>query len=437
MRARRFQVGRAAIACAAVVALSAPVAVATPPEEEAAPPVTGVEIAPPPAEFEIAAPLAEAETALPPPPPAEAVPAPVEQPPVAPAPEPTPTATAEPADAERAHGEGPRDAAPPSADPAPVVASPAVSAPLRAAARAAQQPPPEEPVAPPAEQLPPQSDPSCVFPQYHPVLADEPCEVLAADCTVLGTPGPDILVGSATADLICGLGGDDEIDGGDGDDSILGGDGNDRITGGPGADCLLGQAGEDEFVDAGEADENAAVGVTDVAVEEYQEFPAAPGAPGFRIVAVGRDGVCHVIGVASQPVVPQPSNGLESVEAAGVVYELSQLINQASGEADAAFPLELPDTARAVDGVVRLLLDCDGTRVTGTLELFEQRGDRRVSAGEAEFDCTPPSEVAEVELEDAARERLEDRGRLAVIARVTAEGYSAAHEDRLTIRSAP
>ncbi len=415
MRARRFQVGRAAIACAALVALSAPVAVATPPDEEAAPPATGVEVAQPPAEVEIAAPPA-----------ADTVPALVDQPP---APEPEPAVTAEPADAA-----GLREAAPPSTDPAPVVTPRAVPAPLRAAA---QQPPPEEPVAPPAEQLPPQSDPSCVFPQYHPALADEPCDVLAADCTVLGTPGPDILVGGATADLICGLGGDDEIDGGDGDDSILGGDGNDRITGGPGADCLLGQAGEDEFVDAAEADENAAVGVTDVAVEEYQEFPAAPDAPGYRIVAVGRDGVCHVIGVAGQPVHPPPENSLEGVEAANVVFELSQLINQASGEAAAAFPLELPDTARAVDGVVRLLLDCDGARVTGTLELFEQRGERRVSAGEAEFDCTPPSEVAEVELEDAARGRLEDRGRLAVIARVTAEGYSAPHEDRLTIRSAP
>jgi hypothetical protein len=118
------------------------------------------------------------------------------------------------------------------------------------------------------------------------------------------------------------------------------------------------------------------------------------------------------------------------------VYELSGLLDEASSDGAAAFPLELPATARAEDGVVRLLLDCDGARVTGTLELFEQRGDRRVSAGEAEFDCTPPSEVAEVELEDAARERLEDRGRLAVIVRVAAEGYDE-REDRLTIRNQP
>ena len=121
---------------------------------------------------------------------------------------------------------------------------------------------------------------------------------------------------------------------------------------------------------------------------------------------------------------------------ASVVYELSGLLEEASSDDGAAFPLELPATARAEDGVVRLLLDCDASRVTGSLELFEQRGDRRVSAGEADFDCTPPSEVVEVELEDAARERLEDRGRLVVIVRVAADGFDE-YEDRLTIRSAP
>jgi hemolysin type calcium-binding protein len=99
--------------------------------------------------------------------------------------------------------------------------------------------------------MPPASDPGCVFPQPDPE-SEEECDVLASDCTVLGTAGPDILVGGATVDLICGLGGDDEIDGGDGADAILGGEGNDRLTGGPGADCMFGQAGEDEFLDAGD-----------------------------------------------------------------------------------------------------------------------------------------------------------------------------------------
>ena len=432
MRAHRLQLCRGAVACAALVTLSAPVALATPPEE-AVPPAAAVETAAPPA-------------AVPPSPAAEPASAPAE------------AASGEPAPSDaQAAGDAPATEVTPSeVDPGDPVAGDEVAraetpvhevppvvteAPVRSSRRAAQDPPPEQPAEPPAgepePQMPPQSDPSCVFPQFHPALAEEPCEVLASDCTVLGTPGPEVLVGSATADLICGLGGDDEIDAGDGDDVVLGGDGNDRITGGSGADCLLGQSGDDEFADAVEANENAGAGVTDVAVQDYQEFPAAPGRPGFRVVSVGRDGMCHELGVAGSQ--PPPSGGAleETVAAAGVVYELSRLLNEASGEAGAAFPLELPATARAEDGVVRLLLDCERTPVTGTLELFERRGDRRVRAGEAEFECTPPSEVVEVELEDAARERLENRGRLAVIVRVAAEGYAAEHQDRLTIRSEP
>jgi RTX calcium-binding nonapeptide repeat (4 copies) len=420
-----FQACRGAIAFLGLVALCAPVALATPPEEPAQVAVEDVVAA-----DEVAAPVADEVVA------AGEVVAPAADEVVA-----ADGVAAAAGDVVAADGVvaaadevvAPRDevvapgddlgGAPPAAPPR------AAAAPLVSASTAQDQPPPAEP----APQPPPTSDPSCVFPQYHPALADEPCDVLASDCTVLGTAGPDILIGGATADLICGLGGDDEIDGGDGHDSILGGDGNDRITGGPGADCLLGQAGEDEFVDTAEANEDT---VDDIAVEEYEDFPGARGTEGFRVVDIGSDGVCHVLGVASQPLQP-PQHGLQEVEVAAVVYELSRLLDEASGNGAAeAFPLELPSTARAEDGVARLLLDCDQRRVTGTLELFERRGDRRVSAGEAEFDCTPPSEVVEVELEDGARERLEDRGRLAVIARVAAEGY-AEHEDRLTIRSAP
>jgi Ca2+-binding RTX toxin-like protein len=49
---------------------------------------------------------------------------------------------------------------------------------------------------------------------------------------IVGTPGPDVLRGTAALERILGLGGDDRIDGGAGDDVIRGGPGNDTIRGG-------------------------------------------------------------------------------------------------------------------------------------------------------------------------------------------------------------
>jgi hypothetical protein len=107
------------------------------------------------------------------------------------------------------------------------------------------------------------------------------------------------------------------------------------------------------------------------------------------------------------------------------------------GTAAAAFPLEVAPTARARDGIAPLLLRCPDATVSGTIELLDRRGDRRVSAGREPFTCEPPSEVVEIELTDAARDRLEDRGRLAAIVRVDAEGYGAPHAARITIRVSP
>lgn len=49
---------------------------------------------------------------------------------------------------------------------------------------------------------------------------------------IVGTPGPDVLRGTAALERIFGLGGDDRIHGGAGDDVIRGGPGNDTIRGG-------------------------------------------------------------------------------------------------------------------------------------------------------------------------------------------------------------
>jgi RTX calcium-binding nonapeptide repeat (4 copies) len=67
----------------------------------------------------------------------------------------------------------------------------------------------------------------------------------APRCTVVGTPGPDVLHGTARADVICGLGGNDVIRGAAGNDILRGGAGDDRLAGGPGDDLLLGDAGGD------------------------------------------------------------------------------------------------------------------------------------------------------------------------------------------------
>jgi uncharacterized repeat protein (TIGR01451 family) len=67
----------------------------------------------------------------------------------------------------------------------------------------------------------------------------------ARGCTIVGTPGADVIDGTAGADVICGWGGADQIDGKGGDDRILGQGGADVLTGGAGADKLLGGGGND------------------------------------------------------------------------------------------------------------------------------------------------------------------------------------------------
>jgi RTX calcium-binding nonapeptide repeat (4 copies) len=64
-------------------------------------------------------------------------------------------------------------------------------------------------------------------------------------CSVFGTDGDDLLVGSPLNDVLCGFGGEDQIEGGDGDDVLYGGDGDDALIGGEGTDCMIGQEGVD------------------------------------------------------------------------------------------------------------------------------------------------------------------------------------------------
>jgi len=99
--------------------------------------------------------------------------------------------------------------------------------------------------------------------------------------TIVGTEGPDDLVGGPTdvvyagggddfvynARFICGGPGNDRLQGSSGTNSINGGDGNDRITGdydgGTAGDVLQGNAGDDYIVDLNDYDYSTDVG-TDV-----------------------------------------------------------------------------------------------------------------------------------------------------------------------------
>lgn len=63
--------------------------------------------------------------------------------------------------------------------------------------------------------------------------------------TMLGTDGPNALVGTPGDDVINGLGGRDAIVGQGGDDVVCGGGDPDAISGGPGDDALFGGAGRD------------------------------------------------------------------------------------------------------------------------------------------------------------------------------------------------
>ena len=64
-------------------------------------------------------------------------------------------------------------------------------------------------------------------------------------CTITGTNGSDLLIGTAGPDVLCGLNGDDLILGGSGNDILRGGKGKDVLVGGLGTDTLDGGQGKD------------------------------------------------------------------------------------------------------------------------------------------------------------------------------------------------
>ena len=67
----------------------------------------------------------------------------------------------------------------------------------------------------------------------------------APGCTIVGTPGDDVLEGTPGDDVICGRGGDDRLVGRGGDDQLRGGRGDDELSGRGGDDLARGEQGKD------------------------------------------------------------------------------------------------------------------------------------------------------------------------------------------------
>ncbi|MDJ1015811.1 MAG: hypothetical protein QNJ35_04790 [Paracoccaceae bacterium] len=82
-----------------------------------------------------------------------------------------------------------------------------------------------------------------------------PMPMLAADDTILGHGGADVLKGAAGDDTLDGGSGNDEIHGGYGDDHLIGGTGRDTLDGGRGSDLLEGGAGNDVLLSRSDAGE--------------------------------------------------------------------------------------------------------------------------------------------------------------------------------------
>jgi hypothetical protein len=88
-----------------------------------------------------------------------------------------------------------------------------------------------------------------------PSCQGRPATIVASPAAgTAGTPGDDVIVGTARGDVIrsgagsdvvCGRGGTDALDAGSGDDGVNGGGGADRLNAGPGTDRLRGGPGQD------------------------------------------------------------------------------------------------------------------------------------------------------------------------------------------------
>jgi hypothetical protein len=128
-------------------------------------------------------------------------------------------------------------------------------------------------------------------------------------CTIVGTPGPNVLHGTPAADVICGRGGNDVVIGVGGNDVLIGGSGNDKLEGGAGNDLLIGGAGSDTLTGgAGKNTLRGGPGVNDCQGGTESGCASGSGA-GPKARASAAQGPATTVGCGPSCLVPPPQPG--------------------------------------------------------------------------------------------------------------------------------
>ena len=275
------------------------------------------------------------------------------------------------------------------------------------------------------------------------------CLVAPPQCTMIGTPNDDILIGDATANFICGLGGADRIDGGAGDDTLVGGggddvidggagddaamgeDGSDRVSGGRGQDCMVGGDGADQFPDGGASDTTAPGERLD---------PSTGPSPDRQEACYRPSGMLNQgdYELEEEDEKDRSSDGgIVAVAETGLfLIDLREALGPA--EIQGSFSVLVAQDVSFRDGRAVVRIICRDGVARGRLELRMRRSGRwRLAGRRVAFVCRPPSRTVKVPLNATARRRLDASGELEVRVRLAIKepaGLEPPPAVRLTIR---
>jgi hypothetical protein len=257
--------------------------------------------------------------------------------------------------------------------------------------------------------------------------------VAPPECTIIGTPDDDILIGDATANFICGLGGADRLDGGAGDDTLVGGggddvidggagddaalgeDGSDRVSGGRGQDCLVGGDGADQFPDGGPSDTTAPGERLD---------PSTGPSPDLQAACYGASGMLNQGDYEEEQeddADRSSDGGIVAVAETGLfLIDLREAVGPA--EMQETFSVLIAQDVVFRDGRAVVRVICRDGVARGRLELRMPRDGRwRLAGRRVSFTCRPPSRAVQIPLNAAARRRLDARGTLELRIRLEIE----------------